>query len=693
LTGTIWQRIVEKDLVFLLLVALLLRLVITPLLFDDYNYWAFGVFTSFLLHGQNPYHVVSQDPTLLFINIWRYPPLYLLFTAPAVLIRQLTGNPLLYLGMLKLPFAFADTVSTYYIYKILRRYTSEGQSLKFAAFYAFNPIVIFESAGGGFSDPIPIALTVASFYYFVKASDSVDAGKEVSKSALLMGLGIAAKIYPLLLVPVLVRALNGNRRRIQYLFLSALPPAVMSVPFLYWDWQSYLGILALRNVGGQHPLFPGFEFSGIIAVPFAAALVASLLFIYLRKLPVTSGIVLVFLWVNIAVFAQSFNYLVWGVPFFTLFVAINRRWYWMPLSPLFTMLVALVFQGSYNNVGGSTGVFYWTFHLFQLQIVAFYEPLVFAGLLVGVLFAGYYFVRVVRFDAERIRGSTEVPRLLRRFTPGLRHRRLFPALLCLTVMLSWGVVAEWSNFLPHKYPALEGTTFAFGDNFHAALLDYQWLFLGNGTYKIDPALGSIKMIDANNGTASIRRGWAGVTDGFHISYSADVHFLFRMDNLALGSNGMTLANMTDGQLAVRGGANGNFVYLDELNQNTVITLSTANGIWHNFTIGYHAVGRTITLDGTEWTLPGGSFSKLILGNSDSRPGFHGSAEFGDVLVREYDFPAGYQSTFAGWAAVVLPAVLIALMFLPLYPGVMNSLKVAWRRAILTAHRKSETSRP
>jgi len=119
-TRLTWRKITEPDsLAFILLAALLLRLAIIPLFYDDYNYWAYGVFTNFLLHGQNPYHVVSQDPTLLNINPWRYPPFYLLFTMPALLVQQLTGSSIAYLAMLKIPLAISDIISSYFLYRIL----------------------------------------------------------------------------------------------------------------------------------------------------------------------------------------------------------------------------------------------------------------------------------------------------------------------------------------------------------------------------------------------------------------------------------------------------------------------------------------------------------------------------------------------------------------------------------------------
>jgi hypothetical protein len=667
LTRPTWPKILETHSIgFLLLVAFLLRLVILPLFYDDYNYWAFGVFTSFFLRGQNPYHIVSQDPTLLLINVWRYPPLYLLFTGPALLAKQLTGQTLVYLAALKAPFAVADLVSTFYLFKILSRSLPRNTSLKFAAFFAFNPVVIFESSGGGFNDSIPIALTVASFYYFLKAKDNDRQGEDLSKSALLLGLGIAVKIYPLLLIPFFVRGLKRTRERAYFALLSFLPALAVSIPYIYWDWHSYLDILAIRNVGGQHPLFPGLQFSGFVAIPVGTALVVSLAYVYLRKLPMISGIVLLFLWVNLAVFAQSFNYMVWGAPFFTIFVAQYRKLFWMPISPIITMLVALLFQGAFNQVGGSTGIFYWTFHLFRLQVVPFrglaFDVLVLTGLLVSEGVAAYYFLSVARFQLKAHHTELALsPQIMRRILTGLqRNRTTLSIALCLLTIFSWSVVAAYANFEPHQYPVVEGTSFRFTENFHSSVLDYQWVFERNGTYSLDPSNGTISIVDAPDATAHIFRGWAGVDDGFHASNSAQATFLFKFDGFLPNSTGMTIANMTDGLLVVQQKTTTNFLYIDEASNNNA-TLTKADNMWHNFTIEYAPSGRTIMLDSGKLTRPIGTFARLMLGNTDSRKGFGGRTEFSSVVVRVNNFPTGYQSQFFVALALGAPLFLIGLV--------------------------------
>jgi hypothetical protein len=667
LTLNIWKRITEPDsLTLILTAAFLLRLVIIPFLYDDYNYWAFGVFTSFLTGGNNPYHIVANDPTLLDINPWRYPPLYLAFTTPAFLAKTVTGSTLVYLATLKIPLAIADVISAFYIFKILLLKFPRNTALKFTALYAFNPLVIFESAGGGFNDPIPIAFTVISFYYLLisKGSEGNLPRTNLYKSAFFLGLGIATKIYPLLLLPVFLREIRGSGLRLPYALLAFLPIGILSAPFLIWDFGSYTSLLTIRNVGGQHPLFPLAGIPGIVGPVATSLVVLILLWTYLKTLKLTTRIVLVFLWVNIAVFAQSFNYMLWGVPFFTIFIAEQRKLYGISLSAGITFAVALVFQGSYNGASGATGLYYWSYHLLHQQIVVFREfpfstvdPLILvtSGLVAGVLLNAYYFLAVIRVKTTLRPDSTPVESTNRVTLKNLSKGKLvLPIFLCALVILSWGAVITSSSFENHHYPVVQESSFQFKDNFHSTFLDYQWVFDGGGNYSINAAQGNIDISDTANSTGYIFRGWAGLIDGFHQSDSWTINFLFRFENFLSGRNSMVLANMTDGILLVLHNQTTTYLsYSDQVN-NGSIQFSQADNNWHNFTEQYSQGRRTLQIDNTSRILAGGRISKLIFGDFNSGRSFGGRAQISAVTVLINDFPVGHPSANSIGLGLVLP---------------------------------------
>jgi len=676
LTLNTWKKITEPDsLILILSSAFLLRLIIIPLLYDDFNYWAFGVVTSFLTAGNNPYHIVINDPTLLYINPWRYPPLYLALTAPALLAKTLTGSTLVYLAALKIPLAISDIIAAFYIFKILILKFPRNTALGFTALYAFNPLVIFESAGGGFNDPIPIALTVISFYYFSisKGSRGTLCKTNLSKSAFFLGLGIATKIYPLLLLPVFLREVRGSALRLTYAFLAFLPMAILSTPFLIWDFASYTSLLAIRNVQGQHPLFPLAGLSGIVG-PLGISLVALiLLWTYLKNLKLTTRLVLVFLWVNIAIFAQSLNYMLWGVPFFTIFAAENRKLYGISLSAGITYAVALVFQGSYNGVSGTTGIYYWSYHLLHQQIVVFREfpfstidPLILStgGLVASVILNAYYFLRVARVKTTIPPPDTSPAESMNRVTSKKlpKGKLVLPILLFALVITSWSAVITSSSFEDHHYPIVEGSSFQFKDNFRSTRIDYQWVFQGGGNYSINAAQGNIDVSDATNSTGYIFRGWADVIDGFHQSDSWTINFLFRFESFLSGRNGMVLANMTDGILLVlRNQTTTYFSYSDQVN-NGSIQFSQADNNWHNFTEQYSQGRRTVRIDSTSQTITGGKISKLIFGDFNSGGRFGGRAQYSAVTVLINDFPVGQPSANSILFGLVLPLLSLSAAY-------------------------------
>ena len=661
----IWRKITDTDpLASLLLAAFLLRLAILPLFYDDYNYWAFGAFSSFLLGGSNPYHVVTQDPTLLNINPWRYPPLYMLFTVPAAIIHETSGLTILYLAALKLPLAFADTVSAYFLNKILVQFLPPRSALTFTGFFVLNPLVIFESSGGGFNDPIAIAFTVASVFYLIRGRDQViPKSSDHVKSSILLGLGIATKIYPILLIPAMVREIKSGSTRLAFILFALAPTGLFSAPFLVWDPSSYVGLLTVRSVGGQHPLFPSLA-QGVLGTLVLIGLGGLLLLVYAWRSPFEVRLVLTFLWINLAIFSVSFNYMIWGIPFFTLFAAKWRRHILLPLSPLLTLFASFIFEGSYNGLRGAAGLYYWTYHILHQAVVpTLVSPLIgtigFWLLTASEGIAGYYFTSIiVSRNLGPAKGLFQMPNKRVIWAKLNRSRTL--SILTVFVIISWVFVGTHASFLSHKYPTIQGSTFQFSDDFQSSIIDYQWVFPGRGSYTISPSQASVILGSSQNGTGQLFRGWGPVREGFHTSSSAGVGFTFRFDGLSSGSTGMTLANFTDGELEVRTQTARSMAYVDRTG-NTTILLGAADSYWHNFTLEYKEDHRILTIDAGKWSLPSATFSQVVLGDSGFRAGFGGIAEFSAIFVHIEDFPTGFQSPFACVFALVLPLAVVLAM--------------------------------
>jgi hypothetical protein len=672
LTGFSWLKGARSHpLASILAVAFLVRLVLIPLFYDDFNYWGLGVFSSLLLHGNDPYFVVMKDPTLLWINLWRYPPLYLLFTLPATLLKVVSGTSMVYLASLKVPLAVSDLITTLFLFKTLRMTTSLKTAVRLSALYALNPIVIFLSAVHGTNDPIAIMFTVMSFYYFLRFTRSIETPlrQDLAKSALLLGLGVATKFYPLFLVPVFMIALKRRSSRLLYLCLSLLPLAVFSLPFLFWDPYSYLYLLTVNNVGGIHPLFP---LSGIpTAGPFfILALAVLLLLVYRQSLSLVEKTSIVFLWVGLAVFATSYNYMAWGLPFFTLFLAEHKgRLRGMVFYPALALLYFLGFNGPFNAVGGVTGPFYLTYPLLNdLVVVTRAYPFVAAAgpwlITASLVVTLYYFASVVILSTRKNR----MPEAVQEAEAGPRApstwRLVLVIVLVAIALVSWGASAAYAKFPDHTYPLVNGTTFEFTSPFNNQLIDYQWAFGGEGTYQVNSTGGYLQLsaVDTYD-RAYLYRGWGQVMDGFQASNATTVDLEFRFVGFAQNASTMIITRMSGGWFGAQevGGAT-NFVYFDDVGVAGHV-LAPADDNWHNLQVSFTGDQRVVRLDNETLRLGGTTFARLILGNPDFTPGLGGYVQFSNATVTQTDFPSLPSAWYLAPTSILAPLIVVAVVLL------------------------------
>ena len=407
------------------------------------------------------------------------------------MIHETSGLTILYLAALKLPLAFADIVAAYFLNKILIRFLPPRSALTFTGLFVLNPLVVFESSGGGFNDPIAIAFTVASVFYLIRGRDQViPKSSDHVKSSILLGLGIATKIYPILLIPVMVREIKSGSTRLAFILFALAPTGLFSAPFLVWDPSSYVGLLTVRSVGGQHPLFPSLA-QGVLGTLVLIGLGGLLLLVYAWRSPFEVRLVLTFLWINLAIFSVSFNYMIWGIPFFTLFAAKWRRHILLPLSPLLTLFASFIFEGSYNGLRGAAGLYYWTYHIFHQAVVpTLVSPLIgtigFWLLTASEGIAGYYFTSIILSrNLGPAKGLFQRPNKRAIWAKLNRSRTL--SILTVFVIISWVFVGTHASFLSHKYPTIQGSTFQFSDDFQSSIIDYQWVFPGRGSYTISPS--------------------------------------------------------------------------------------------------------------------------------------------------------------------------------------------------------------
>ncbi len=243
----------RKQALLLWTVAIALRIAALPLEPGD-DFWRYQWEGKIQRAGFNPYVLAPDDAQLENLRAdfpaWGkinhrevaaiYPPgTELLFQA----LRRVSASPLQY----KLLFAAADLGT---IAVLLRLIGGPGRFTG-AAWYAWNPLVVYSFPGAAHFDSLMILPTVAGVLLltrFESTSDSRQKWLLATGAAALFGVAISIKLIPLLLLPLCMFAL---RSRAPVLLVSLGLPAALSV-FYGWPgvpiWDSLRGFAYVTRV-------------------------------------------------------------------------------------------------------------------------------------------------------------------------------------------------------------------------------------------------------------------------------------------------------------------------------------------------------------------------------------------------------------------------------------------------------------
>ena len=224
-------------------VAIALRIVALPLEPGD-DLWRYQWEGKVQNAGFNPYVLAPNDEQLIPVRAqfadWSrvnhrdysaiYPPgAELCFAA----LGRFTAGPLAY----KLLFAVADLAAIAVLLRLI------GGSTRFAdaAWYAWNPLVVYSFAGAAHFDSLMILPMLAGILLFMRSNSATEPAVQWRLAlfgAVALGAAISIKLVPLLLLPLCVFALG---RRALALVISLGLPALLSLPFGFPRvpiWQS-----------------------------------------------------------------------------------------------------------------------------------------------------------------------------------------------------------------------------------------------------------------------------------------------------------------------------------------------------------------------------------------------------------------------------------------------------------------------
>jgi len=120
-------------------------------------------------------------------------------------------------------------ITVIFLYRLTARY-GVGSRRIWQAFLVMPSFLMFVVYN---FDIIAIAFTVLSLYLFVSERHSA--------SAVSLGLGVCAKLYPGILLPALLAGLPSWRSRGKYAAIAAIVLAVVNLPFMIMGFQTWLG--------------------------------------------------------------------------------------------------------------------------------------------------------------------------------------------------------------------------------------------------------------------------------------------------------------------------------------------------------------------------------------------------------------------------------------------------------------------
>jgi uncharacterized membrane protein len=304
-------------LVGVLALGMVVRTILVPITYGpDFTVW--NLASRATIGGVNVY---AHHPAYTG-GPYTYLPLFLYVELPFQWLAMHTGVPFTILG--KLPIVAADLGATLLIIGEVRRHgAGERATVVAVALFFLNPLVLYNGAFYGRFDSVAIALLLLAVRLW--HSRATTAGWRSSAS---YALAVAAKTYPIFLLPWVIR--HGRRKLVRILVVIGavllavaapyivLSPAAFATDLLYsadklpggLSWQVVLHVLpASAQVGVGAVLLGVFALAAIALAAVDDVTVAA------------AAILVLFLLLSKQVIEQ---YLLWPLPFLVMLAAGRR---------------------------------------------------------------------------------------------------------------------------------------------------------------------------------------------------------------------------------------------------------------------------------------------------------------------------------------------------------------------------------
>jgi len=290
-------------------------------------------------------------------NLFNYPPPVYFFLGGVSLLTTWMVSPVIHanfildfpstlgniqlnllLFLLKLPYFLFDIAIAYMLMSFFK---DEKKKMWAFGLWIFNPINLYATYMLGQFDVIPTFLSVAALYLVVKNKNRIDVVSLIP-SAVLLGLGAAFKIFPLLFIFPLALLKKDWWGRIKVLGAGVLTYFILAFPFIFSKGFRATAMLAGQTTKSLYAQIPISGGESIILF-LAAVIFLYLIFIY-RKVSAED------LWKRFFLMILTFfvfthyhpQWFVWITPFLVIDLVNSNFKNWVVLALTIVSYIALL---------------------------------------------------------------------------------------------------------------------------------------------------------------------------------------------------------------------------------------------------------------------------------------------------------------------------------------------------------------
>ena len=283
-------------------------------------------------------------------DLFNYPPLVYFFLGGVSRLTTWMVNPTVHtnfilnfpstlgnsqlnllLLLLKLPYVAFDIATAYLL---MGFFTDRKKKLWAFGLWIFNPVNLYATYMIGQFDIIPTFLVVAALYLAIK--------NKVMPGAILLGIGAAFKIFPLLFIVPLALTKDTWWGKIKIVFTALVTYAVTAFPFIFSRGFRATALLAGQTTKSFYAQIPISGGESIIL--FLAVIIFFYLLFYYQKVSVENLWTRFFLMLLLFFIFTHYHpqWFLWLTPFLIIDLLISNFKNWLPLAISLVSYFALI---------------------------------------------------------------------------------------------------------------------------------------------------------------------------------------------------------------------------------------------------------------------------------------------------------------------------------------------------------------